>query len=221
MRAFIVILVQPVVQVGLQRLHGFIEFFSKACSEKFIEQGAVKPLDKAVGPGIAHLGVAMFDIVKIKKDLIHVDHGPAFVLSAIVGQDGFNGQFVFLVKWQNPVIENIHGCFRTLAGVQFGKPEAAIGVHHRLQVDAANGMASSTCATGSVPGVSKAASIIIVIMECRLNLRMICGVSIPNFERKNDSIGSSNTRAAPNITLIIIEKYSFTAKLFSICELPN
>ncbi len=82
-------------------------------------------------------------------------------------------------------------------------------------------MAKSICETGSVPGVRKAARIKIVIIECRLYLRIIEGVRIPIFDRKNDNIGNSNTKPAPIITLRIIEKYSSIAKLLAISGEPN
>jgi hypothetical protein len=84
-----------------------------------------------------------------------------------------------------------------------------------------NGTASTSCETGSAPGVRNAASIIIITIECLLYFFIKLGLRMPSFDRKKEIIGSSKTNPAASITLIIMDIYSSIANSFLIDSDPN
>lgn len=61
----------------------------------------------------------------------------------------------------------------------------------------------------------------ISITACFLYFLMNSGLRIPIFERKNETIGNSNTSPAASIADIMKLKYSLTAIMFSIEDDPN
>ena len=90
-----------------------------------------------------------------------------------------------------------------------------------ISYNTTNGTARTSCETGSAPGVRKAASIIIITIECLLYFLIKLGLSMPSFDKKNEIIGSSKTNPAASITLIIIDIYSSIANSFLIDSDPN
>lgn len=56
MRAFPVVIVQILVQVGLKFFHGSIFFAPQGHLEEFLEEGLDKPFSTAVGPGVFYPG---------------------------------------------------------------------------------------------------------------------------------------------------------------------
>ena len=61
MRAFPVVVVQILVQVGLKLFYGGISFTSQGYLEEFQEQGLDKPFSVTIGPGVFYLGSLVLD----------------------------------------------------------------------------------------------------------------------------------------------------------------
>ncbi len=59
------------------------------------------------------------------------------------------------------------------------------------------------------------------MIECFLYFLINSGFNMPIFERKNETIGSSNTNPAASIVEIIKLKYSSMAIMLSMAEEPN
>lgn len=103
MRSFSVVICQPCIQVGLEFFHGGIEFFAEGFPQKLIQHGPVESFHKTVGPGGGHFGPSMCDIVQFQEDLVGMNHGPAAVLPAVIGQDVFDSQAMRFIERQNPI----------------------------------------------------------------------------------------------------------------------
>ena len=73
----------------------------------------------------------------------------------------------------------------------------------------------------SGPGVTIPAIIRITTIACLRYLFIKAGVSIPSFDKKYETIGSSKTIPDVIITEIIKLKYSLIAMLFEISVVPN
>lgn len=82
---------EPSVQILLELLHGGVEGVPEGLAEELIENGPVEALHKTIGPGTGHLGSAVLDIIEFQEDLVGMDHGPATVFTAIVGEDVLHG----------------------------------------------------------------------------------------------------------------------------------
>ena len=67
-----------------------------------------------------------------------------------------------------------------------------------------------------IPAISK-----IIMIACFLYFFMNSGLRIPIFDRKNETMGSSNTRPAASIVEIIKLKYSSTAIMLSMIDEPK
>ena len=59
-----VVVVQPGVEVGLERLDALVELAAHGGAEELLEHGAVEALDEAVGPGRADLRGAVLDVLE-------------------------------------------------------------------------------------------------------------------------------------------------------------
>lgn len=60
---FVIVVMKPRVQIGLQLLDAGVELLPERLAEELVEDGAVETLDEAVCPGCGHLAQAMLDVV--------------------------------------------------------------------------------------------------------------------------------------------------------------
>lgn len=84
-----------------------------------------------------HLGAAMLDIVQLQVQLIRVAVLPA-EFASIVGEHRLDRQAFGSVEGQHVIVQH-SGCgFWLFGSMQKAKRQAAIGIHHRVQVDFAD-----------------------------------------------------------------------------------
>ncbi len=69
MGAFSVVLVQPFIETGLQRLDGFVELFAKGGLRELLQNGFVELLANTVGLRRLHIGFGVIDIVDRQQEL--------------------------------------------------------------------------------------------------------------------------------------------------------
>ena len=77
MRTLNIVLVQPLVEVGLEGINRFIEGGPKCDPKELVQRGAVEPLDEAIGLRLADLGAAMLDVVERQGEFVWMGLGAA------------------------------------------------------------------------------------------------------------------------------------------------
>ena len=78
MRSLGVVVEEPGIEIGLQRLDGLVECLSHLHPEELVEDGAVEALDEAVGLRRADLGSSVLNAVQIEVELVGVAVRPGF-----------------------------------------------------------------------------------------------------------------------------------------------
>lgn len=131
MRSFVVISLQPRIEVSLQSFNTFVESRPKNNAEEFIQHRTVEPLNETVGLWRAHLGTTMLDLIEAQIELIGMGFGPA-KLTTIVGQDGPNRQVMSLVERHYIIVDDERSRLRLFAGVEITEGIAVEGIHHRM-----------------------------------------------------------------------------------------
>ena len=84
MRSLGVVVEEPGIEIGLQRLDGLVECLSHLHPEELVEDGAVEALDEAVGLRRADLGSSVLDAVQIEVELVGVAARPAELAAIVV-----------------------------------------------------------------------------------------------------------------------------------------
>jgi hypothetical protein len=87
--SFDIVVDEPGVEVGLQRLDAGMKCLVYLRSEELVQYGAVEMLDKAVGARRANASLAMLDAGQGEVEFERVGGG-AVELATVVGQDGTN-----------------------------------------------------------------------------------------------------------------------------------
>ena len=87
MGAFLIVKVDPFVQIGLQSFHGFIELFAERYLVKFLQNCLVEPFADAVGLGRFHLGFGVVDIVDCQEELVIVLVDAPAIFRPAIGQN--------------------------------------------------------------------------------------------------------------------------------------
>jgi len=75
MGAFIVVLIDPFVQIDLQLLNGLVDLFTECHLIELLQDGLVEPLTDAVGLGRFDLGLGVVDVVDGQEQLVIVAIG--------------------------------------------------------------------------------------------------------------------------------------------------
>ena len=133
MRAFRVVVNQPVIQVLLECLHTFEEVLAEDNAEILVQYSFVEAFNEAAGFQGFSFRSTMFNIVQGKVKLERMVLRPA-ELAAIVGENCAHGQVMFPVERQHIIVHQCGGTFRFLAGVQGAKSVRTIGIHAGMQI---------------------------------------------------------------------------------------
>ena len=86
-RAFVVVMLQPFIEIGLQRFDGFIELFAERDLIKFLQDRLVEPFADAVRLRRFHLGLGVVDVVDRQEQSVIVLLGLAAIFRSPVGAD--------------------------------------------------------------------------------------------------------------------------------------
>src|SRR5687767_3443495 len=87
MRPLLIVLLQPVIDVGLQILDRTIQPLTKGHAIELILHRAMKSFTDTVGLGRVSLGSGMIDILHRKVELVFVMFAVAAILGSTIGQD--------------------------------------------------------------------------------------------------------------------------------------
>lgn len=104
MRPALIVADQVVVENGLHLVDGFEPGAATLDPEVLVEQGAVQPLDDAVGLRPLHPCGAVVDVLELQEQLVGMLVGPAAELPAVVGQHGLDFGVVRLEGRQHVVV---------------------------------------------------------------------------------------------------------------------
>ena len=177
MRALVVVVMQPFIQIGLQRVDAVIELLAERDLVELLQDRLVEPLADAVGLGRLHLSLCVIDVVDRQEELEVVFVNAATIFGAAIRHDPQHRQVVFFVEWQHPVVEQVGRGDRRLGGVEFGMGHLAIGVHVGLLVDPANALEGAdiervlAAQITRMSGLNLAAGLIVqLLLFKRLNL---------------------------------------------------
>ena len=77
MRTLIIVVFEIIIEVGLHLFDTVIPLAAAHNAKVLIEQGTMKPLDKAVALRATDLGGAMLNTIELQEKLIRVVVGPA------------------------------------------------------------------------------------------------------------------------------------------------
>lgn len=79
-------------------IEGLIPLFAAHDSKMFIEQGAMKSLDKAVALRTGDLGFSMIDGLQLENEFIGVSVWAATVFASVITENGFDLNGMFFIK---------------------------------------------------------------------------------------------------------------------------
>ena len=135
MGAFIVVEVDPFIEIGLQLFNRFIDLFAKRHLIKLLQDGLVEALADAVGLRMSGLGSGVLDFIDCQEQLEVVPVLTPAIFRAPVCQNAQHRQLVLFHVGQHFVVEHIGGGDRRFGGVEFGMGNLAIGVHIGLLIN--------------------------------------------------------------------------------------
>lgn len=84
MRTFVVVVLEPRVQVLLQSCHRGVDLGAADFAEKFIQHRAVEPLHEAVGLWTSQLSFSVFDVVEIEVEFVLRRFHASFFSSTVI-----------------------------------------------------------------------------------------------------------------------------------------
>ena len=84
MRALVVVVMQPFIQIGLQRVDAVIEFLAERDLVELLQDRLVEPLADAVGLGRLHLSLCVIDVVDRQEELEVVFVNAATIFGAAI-----------------------------------------------------------------------------------------------------------------------------------------
>ena len=90
--------------------------------------------------GLRRLGAGVVDVLHGQVELILVAVVRAAILGATIGQHPVDADPVLVEERDHPVIQQVGGGERRLAGIELGEADLGVGVDHRLLVDAAHAL---------------------------------------------------------------------------------
>lgn len=140
MRAVLVVLLLPRIEIKLQRLQRPIDLLPKCDPAEFIEHGFMKTLADPVGLGISYLHSGMVDIPHDQVEFIFMALGCPTVLGPAVGQHSAQRNLLLLEVREYPIIQEISGHHSRFAIIQFREPNVAGCIDERLLIDPANAL---------------------------------------------------------------------------------
>lgn len=133
MRPLIVVVAQPLVEIGLQRLHRFVEMLAELDSEELLLDRQVEALHKTICLLPPHFGPPVLEIDQGEIELVGMRFS-SVELAAIVGQHGLHRQALLGIEGEHIIVEHTHGDLGLLGSGQEAKGETPKVVDYRVQV---------------------------------------------------------------------------------------
>lgn len=140
---------EPGVEIGLQRLDGFVEVVAHGDPEELVEDGAVEALDEAarhcprtdggqwLAPWGADPGAAVFNAVEVEIEFVGMAFGAA-ELPAVVGEHCADRKVELAVEGQHVVVQDRNSRLGLLGDVEKAESVRAEGVDDGVQIDPAD-----------------------------------------------------------------------------------
>src|SRR5437773_8051144 len=182
MRAPMIVIDEPGVEVSLQLVDRLIDLFAKGDPVELVEDGAMKALANAIGLRALGLGAAVVDVLNGEIELVFMALGAA-KLGAAIGQHARQTDAVLVIKRHHPIIEDLGRGDRGLAIVEFGERDLGIGVDKGLLIDPPDALQRS-----DIEGVLRAA--IARALAVELAMRLLVGLGL--LERGNLRFGEQH-----------------------------
>jgi hypothetical protein len=136
MRALLVVVLRPRIEIGLQLLQRLIDLLPKPDPIALIYHGLMEPLADPVRVRMPGLRARVIDVLHGQVQFILMPLGCAAVLGPAVGQDSVQRDRLRFKERQHPIIQQIGRRDRRLPIIQFRKPDLAVGIDERLWRDA-------------------------------------------------------------------------------------
>lgn len=140
MRAVVVVVDQPLIQIDLQFFDRAVDLAPECDLVKLLQDRLVKALANTVGLRMTDLGLRVLDVIQGQVELIVVRFRPAAVFRAAIGQHPDQPHALFLQEGQYPVIQHIGGSNRRLRGVELGCRPFRVGIDEGLLVNASHAL---------------------------------------------------------------------------------
>jgi hypothetical protein len=133
----LVVLLQPVIQVGLQLVQGPIDLLPERHPIQFVQHRLVEPFTDPVGLGMPGLRAGVIDVLHREVQFILVAFGCPAVFRAAIREHSVQRNLVLLEERQHSVIQQLRGSQRRLPVIQLGKSDFAVGIDEGLLIDPA------------------------------------------------------------------------------------
>jgi len=105
--SFVVAVVEPLIQVGLQLVNRCAELLPERFSEELIQRRSAEPLHETAGPGSGNPGETMLYVVERRERLAGVLIGLSPVFLAVVGEHRLDGGSPIKAEGKHPVVRDI------------------------------------------------------------------------------------------------------------------
>jgi len=134
-RPFLVIALDPIIEIALQVADRAIDLLAERHAIELVEDGLMEPLGDAIGLRALGLGARMVDVLDRQIELIFVVLRVAAIFRAAIGQHAAELHLVGVVERHDPIVEQIGGGDRRLAVIELGEGDLGVGVDEGLLVD--------------------------------------------------------------------------------------
>lgn len=138
MAPFEVVVLDELVEVGLDLLDVLVPGGSAGDAEALVEHRSVHPFDKAVGAWRTDLGGAVIDAFHRGEQFVGMLLGSATELASVVGENGPDRDTQLFVEGQDAIVEQITRGNRHLGVVDLGEGERAEDINDDLHIDLAD-----------------------------------------------------------------------------------
>lgn len=107
MLAFIVVLIEPRIKIGLQGINRFVDILAEGDTIELVEHGLVQSLDDPVGLRRLGLRASVIDVFHGQIQLVFVMLGVAAVFSAAIRQHAQQRNAEAVEEWDDTIVQQV------------------------------------------------------------------------------------------------------------------
>ena len=127
MRPFLVVVLDPIIEIALQLADRAVDFLAEGNAIELFEHSLVEPLDDTICLRAVGLGARVIDILERQIELVFVMLRIAAIFRAPIGQDATELNLVGVIERRDAIVEEISGGDRRLAVIELGEGDLGCG----------------------------------------------------------------------------------------------
>src|SRR5579863_7690930 len=136
MRPFLVVALDPRIEIGLKLGDRSIDLLAEDDAIELIEHRLVEALDDAIRLWALGLGAGVVDVLERQVELVFVVFRVAAIFRAAIGQHAGQLDLPRVIERHDAIVEEIGGGNRRLPIIELGEGDLGVGVDEGLLVDA-------------------------------------------------------------------------------------